>query len=537
MAEMIPAFRSAPHRSLIRLLFLSFAFASFIGSAMAGQAKLAWDAAANATGYRLYYGQSSQNYSSSIDVKNVTGYTVTGLTDGVKYYFAVAGYNATSTSGYSNEVSTVVSASAAPTASFNATPTSGTAPVTVSFTDTSTGSVSAWSWNFGNGGTSSAQNPSYTYTSAGTYTVTLTVTGSGGSNAFTRTISVSAPTSGGGTTGTTGSSVNGLVAAYGFEEASGTQVIDASGYANHGTTSGPTPPGPTRVTTSQFGRALKFDGVDDWVTIKDSASLDLTTGLTIEAWVYPTVWLSGWKMAVIKEQTGGLAYGLYGNSYGDKPSNVENIGASDRILYAGTHLPTNAWTHLGVTYDGSTQKLYVNGALAGSRSQTGAITLSGGSLRIGGNSVWGEWFTGYIDEVRVYNRALSSAEIAADSKLAVVGLVVSTSSNRSSPVPLNGGSVSGNIYVSYTLISPTAATKPAKQVKFWLDDPKPASPTGAPKYTEYSSPFDFAGTNSDGTARAFSTTGLSKGLHTITAQVTLSDGTVLPYVTGTFRIP
>ena len=151
--------------------------------------------------------------------------------------------------------------------------------------------------------------------------------------------------------------------------------------------------------------------------------------------------------------------------------------------------------------------------------------------------MWGEYFTGYIDEVRIYNRALSQAEIAADSKIAVVGLVVSTSANRSNSVPLSGGSVSGNIYVSYALISPTAAAKPAKQVKFWLDDPKPSNPTGAPRLTETSSPFDFAGTNSDGTARAFSTTGLSKGLHTITAQVTLSDGTVLPFITGTFRIP
>jgi hypothetical protein len=131
---------------------------------------------------------------------------------------------------------------------------------------------------------------------------------------------------------------------------------------------------------------------------------------------------------------------------------------------------------------------------------------------------------------------LSQAEISADSKAAVVGLVVSTSSNRSNSVPLNGLAVSGNIYVSYVHISPTAATKPVKQVKFWLDNPNPSNPTGSPRITEYTSPFDFA---SGGTTNAnpFSTTGLLKGMHTITAQVTLSDNTVLPYVTGTFRIP
>jgi hypothetical protein len=240
---------------------------------------------------------------------------------------------------------------------------------------------------------------------------------------------------------------------------------------------------------------------------------------------------------MMKEQSGGLAYVLNANSSGDRPSTVQNVGGYYKTLYAGSHLPTNAWTHLAATYDGSTQKFYVNGVLVGSQSQTGAITFSSGALRIGGDSVWGEYFTGYVDEVRIYNRALTQAEITSDSKMAVVGLVLSTSANRSNPVPLNGGSVSGNIYVSYSLISPTAAAKPAKEVKFWLDDPKPTSPTGAPRLTELVAPFDFAGTNSDGTARAFSTTGLSKGLHTITAQVILSDGTVLPFITGTFRIP
>ena len=176
----------------------------------------------------------------------------------------------------------------------------------------------------------------------------------------------------------------------------------------------------------------------------------------------------------------------------------------------------------------------MNGVLVGSRAQTGAIALSSGALRIGGNSVWGEYFKGYIDEVRVYNRVLSQAEISADSKAAVVGLVVSTSSNRSNAVPLNGLTVSGPIYVSYVHISPTATAKPATKVKFWLDDPNPSSPTGSPSLTDTSSPFDFAG-GSTSSANPLNTN--VSGVHTITAQVTLSDGTVLPYITGTFRIP
>ena len=72
-----------------------------------------------------------------------------------------------------------------PVASFTSTPTSGTAPLTVAFTDTSTNTPSSWYWDFGDGSSSILQNPAHTFTSVGTYTVALTVTNSAGSNTFT----------------------------------------------------------------------------------------------------------------------------------------------------------------------------------------------------------------------------------------------------------------------------------------------------------------------------------------------------------------
>ncbi|MFH1199608.1 MAG: PKD domain-containing protein [Candidatus Micrarchaeota archaeon] len=69
-----------------------------------------------------------------------------------------------------------------PAAAFTASPTSGSAPLSVAFTDQSTNHPTSWSWNFGDGGTSSAQNPAHSYSSAGTYTVTLTATNSTGSD-------------------------------------------------------------------------------------------------------------------------------------------------------------------------------------------------------------------------------------------------------------------------------------------------------------------------------------------------------------------
>jgi PKD repeat protein len=82
----------------------------------------------------------------------------------------------------------------APTASFTATPTSGSVPLAVSFTDTSTGGPTSWAWDFGDGGTSTAQSPSHTYTSTGTFTATLTATNGQGSTSSSRTITVTQPT-------------------------------------------------------------------------------------------------------------------------------------------------------------------------------------------------------------------------------------------------------------------------------------------------------------------------------------------------------
>jgi serine protease len=74
-----------------------------------------------------------------------------------------------------------------PVADFSGTPTSGSAPLTVVFTDASTNNPTSWSWTFGDGGTSTAQNPSHTYTAAGTYTVSLTATNAYGSDTETKT--------------------------------------------------------------------------------------------------------------------------------------------------------------------------------------------------------------------------------------------------------------------------------------------------------------------------------------------------------------
>jgi len=86
-----------------------------------------------------------------------------------------------------DDISVTGSAGTPPVAAFSGTPTSGTTPLTVQFTDASTGAPTSWSWTFGDGGASSAQNPSHTYNSAGTYTVALTASNAFGSDVNTKT--------------------------------------------------------------------------------------------------------------------------------------------------------------------------------------------------------------------------------------------------------------------------------------------------------------------------------------------------------------
>ena len=225
---------------------------------------------------------------------------------------------------------------------------------------------------------------------------------------------------------------SGLVAAFGFEEASGLTAVNSSNAAYNGTILQA-----ARVAAGKIGRGLSFDGVNDWVTVNDitASPLDLTTGMTIEAWVNPAA-MSGWETVVLKERgaagTGLLSYALYahdgapqGNGFAGPAGYLRPAPANsttDQGVRQASHtaIPLNTWTHLATTYDGASQRFYINGVLVATRAQTGSIAVGNQPLRIGGNNVSGEFFRGIIDEVRVYNRALSAADITADMATAVV---------------------------------------------------------------------------------------------------------------------
>ena len=199
----------------------------------------------------------------------------------------------------------------------------------------------------------------------------------------------------------------GLVGAWGFNAGSGTTAADSSGQGNNGVVNGA-----TWTTGGRYGGGLVFDGVNDRVDVANTASLALSGGMTIEAWVNPTT-TTGWCSVVVKERPKGRAYSLYASNAASRPSSYLRL-KSDVSIAGPSALPIGVWSHLVTTFDGTTHRLYVNGTQVAAVASSGKLSQSGQPLRFGGNTVFSEWFSGTLDEIRIYNRALTPAEIGGD---------------------------------------------------------------------------------------------------------------------------
>jgi PKD repeat protein len=235
----------------------------------------------------------------------------------------------------------------------------------------------------------------------------------------------------------------GLVGAYTFDEGSGSTAHDISGNGNTATIVGA-----GWVTSGKYGGALSFNGTSSYLNINDSASLDLTNGMTVEAWVDPTS-VSGQEAVLIKEQPGGVVYGVYGSNGSSVPSaNITLTGGASQNATSSSGLPLNSWSFLAATYNGSSLGLYVNGNLVKTTPVSGNIKTSSGALQIGGYSGLGQYFKGMIDEVRIYNQALTASQIQTDMKTPVSSTppTVSAGPNVTSSVGSNvtfAGAASG----------------------------------------------------------------------------------------------
>jgi len=254
------------------------------------------------------------------------------------------------------------------------------------------------------------------------------------------------------------------VAAYGFNEGFGTIVTDASGNGNTGTIGTA-----TWTTSGKYGNALSFNGTSARVTVNDSNSLDLTTGMTLEAWLFPTA-VGGWR-DVIYKGTDDIYY-LMGSSDDSTPALGGTFSPS--ALRGTSSLPLNAWTYLAGTYNGTTMRLYVNGVQVSSRAQTGPIQTSTAVLTMGGDALYGQYFAGRIDEVRIYNRALSAAEIQSDMSSALGAGPPDTQ-----PPSTPGNLVATAIGFSQVHLSWTASTDNVGVAGYLVERQDPGSPSFA----------------------------------------------------------
>ncbi len=204
----------------------------------------------------------------------------------------------------------------------------------------------------------------------------------------------------------------GLLAYYDFDEGSGTVVKDKSKYANDGTIRGAT------WVQGKVGSALKFNGTDSYVEFPKGTPLEGITALTIEMWAYRD--RPGRNQDLIYEHYDRFYIGDgYGSGQYALMSNL--TGKWITVVKSKEGAPMNAWTHVAFTWDleAGVAKVFYNGAERGSETGMKGKAVAGDSLSVGITrmtaagkppEVWRP-FSGMIDEIRIYSRALSQAEI------------------------------------------------------------------------------------------------------------------------------
>jgi hypothetical protein len=185
--------------------------------------------------------------------------------------------------------------------------------------------------------------------------------------------------------------LTGQLAAYGFNAGMGTSAADGSGNGNTGTIVGA-----TWTTSGRFGSALSFDGSGDRVV---GPTVTLGTQFTFTAWIYnPSN--SNYETIV----TAGIQRDFF------LRSGRLRFDTGTERNFNGPQLSTNTWHHVAVVYNGSTLTAYLNGAVYGSSVSVVLGSVSG-RLDVGAWNTTEDVFSGRIDEVRVFNRALAQSEL------------------------------------------------------------------------------------------------------------------------------
>ncbi len=413
-----------------------------------GRATLSWSASTDNVGVARYtvHRSTTSGFTPGAttrigETSSATMFTDSGLAPGTYYYRVVAEDLAGNASAPSAQATgTALADTTAPTVALTAPAAGASVQGTVSVTSTATDDVGVTSVQFrldgANLGAADAVAPysvswDTTGASPGPHTLTAIAADAAGntrtSAAVTVTVDNSAPQG------------PVPVAAYSFEEGAGATVSDATGKGHTGTLREA-----TWTTAGRNGKALSFDGVNDWVTIADAADLRFTSGLTIEAWVSPTS-NSSWRTAVMKERSGDLTWGLYSAG-----ANTPSVYVGSATTKTGSAAPINAWTHLAATYDGTTVRLFVNGTQTASVARSNALGAQTGALRLGGNGVWGEFFAGKLDDVRIYASALTPTQIQIDMNTPVGPPAPADTTAPTAPSAVSAVGAMGRVDLSWT---------------------------------------------------------------------------------------
>lgn len=274
---------------------------------------------------------------------------------------------------------------------------SGSHPLTVQFSGSSSSDdtgIASYSWDFGDGvGSSTKADPSYTFTKIGSYQVQLTVTNEEGlTDSATLPIVVTEPPVEGG-----------LVGHWLLDELNGVSANDVSGKNYTGKLHGLT--FDTNKTSGKTGSALEFKGSNDRISLPDIDN-DLRSGFSVSAWVKPSNAAGGYQGIVGSSTSSGFMMFIKHNKLAFKVTTNEN---GYKLRSKGT-IQNNVWQMITCTFDGSAMHFYIDGQNIHSEALSGTVKDKG----IGwiGWSGWSdEYFEGAIEDVRLYNNALTEQQV------------------------------------------------------------------------------------------------------------------------------
>ncbi len=197
--------------------------------------------------------------------------------------------------------------------------------------------------------------------------------------------------------------IEGMISYWKFDQRGGTTVYDFVG-DNNGVINGAV------WINGKVDGALSFNGSGDYVNCGNATSLNITGAITIKAWIYPTS--SHWG-GIVSKGDDIASHDDYALWFDNGVLEMSFNWPENWKMFSGNiSIPLNAWSYVGGTWDGNKVRLYVNGELDKEFNWSEGISTSSAELYIGVNLGGGnEYFNGKIDEVAIYDIALSSEEI------------------------------------------------------------------------------------------------------------------------------